>query len=184
MCSEKPYPRSLFNMNHYWVRVQFQFSEKLFIHITFSKFITSTELLLTTGYLYSSLPQERHKFYSRQKQGVKNSTSFSAKAKQFIRNQTPLTKLVILLDLKRSQTANLGISKFTPKQIICSKISYSTFYQQLPTECSPNSPWRWDIEFHLSSLFSNNNLPLKERKKKASVSPFKRPIPISRHRSC
>lgn len=39
----KPIPHSLFNMNNSRVIVQFQFSEKLFIHITFSKFITSTE---------------------------------------------------------------------------------------------------------------------------------------------
>lgn len=43
----KPISHSLFNTNNCGVMVQFQSSEKLFIHITFSKFITSRDLLLT-----------------------------------------------------------------------------------------------------------------------------------------
>lgn len=43
-CAQKSKPHSLFNVNNSRVMAQFQSSEKLFIHITFCKFITSTEL--------------------------------------------------------------------------------------------------------------------------------------------
>lgn len=66
-------------------------------------------LLSTSICLYSSPPRERHKSYSSWKQGGKNSRSFSAKAKQFIRKDTPVTNFAILRDLNGSQRANLGI---------------------------------------------------------------------------
>lgn len=84
--------------------VQFQFSEKLFTHVTFSKFITSTELLLTTICLHLSLPLQRYKSHSSQKHSGKDSKCCFAKAKQLARKQDLLAKLVILLDLNRSES--------------------------------------------------------------------------------
>lgn len=180
LCSEKQYPNSLFNMNYYWVTAQCQFIEKFIYTHTILRMHYLHGTLLLTICLYSSLPLETHQSYSSQKQDGKNSKSFFAKANQFIRKQTPLTNLVMLLDPNRSQPT--GISEPTRK-IICSKINHSTFYEKLPTESSSNSPQREDNKLHLLSLFPNNNLSFKRKKKSKAVTQFKRPIPISRHRS-
>lgn len=161
----KPIPHSLFNMNNSRVMVQFQPSEKLFILITFSKFITSTEFCYWPMFASIHLHLKKVINLTQTKSRLERKVKFLCESKTIYQRTTPIKSVSNsprLDQIREHQLGHLWIHSET------SNLLKNKFYQKLPEDCSLIV--LRDNKLHLSSLFLKNNLSYT---RKASVTQFK-----------